>query len=396
MLQGLTDATRTEFSILFDKYYPITVHVVDETGREFQPHWSQIVSRDFSRTEILKVEFQQLNFAAEHFLIIKDTSGVELDRRLFSTIDLERSDVKVAVVSCMNDYLHRKGVWQALTTQQPDYIFIIGDSVYADMVSQIETDPADPKQLWTRFAQTRNKLQIYKEKRLIPILAIWDDHDFGINNGDRHYKYVLESQENFLNFFAQSSQLECVEKGPGVSMKFSAFGKNFYFLDGRSFRSNKTDTDETMFGEAQNLWLFRHLNSDHKPSWLINGSQWFGGYLEKESFEYTMPLSFKKFLDRLRDCRTPVQFVSGDVHFSEIMEIEPEILNYPTIEITSSSIHSLTFPGWHYTKRNPRRVEATSSHNFNIVHFQGEALDKFQGQIVCMGSSGRPKYQYSF
>lgn len=397
IVQGLTDLDHAEFSILFDQYYPIVAEVIKADGTVVTPSWSQVVAKDFSRSQLLKVEFSQLDPSAEHQLVIKDpSSGAEWDRRIFKTVDLNSPTAKIAIASCMNDYLHRRAVWQSLITQSPDYIFFVGDSVYADMISQIETEPADPKQLWTRFVQTRNKLQIYKEKRLIPILAIWDDHDFGINNGNRHYSYVTESQENFLSFFAQGSQLDSIERGPGLAFKFSAFKKNFYFLDGRSFRSEDKEVDPTMFGSAQEQWLFSHLQNDKTPSWLINGSQWFGGYLEKESYEYTMPLSFKRFLVNLKSTNVPVQFISGDVHFSEIMEIESEILGYPTLEITSSSIHSLTFPGWHYTKRNPRRVEATSAHNFNVIHFEHSDAKAFNGQAVCLGSSGRPKYVYDF
>lgn len=40
-----------------------------------------------------------------------------------------------------------------------------------------------------------------KLKTTCPILAIWDDHDYGINDGGADYPGKRESQQVFLDFF---------------------------------------------------------------------------------------------------------------------------------------------------------------------------------------------------
>jgi hypothetical protein len=80
-------------------------------------------------------------------------------------------------------------------------------------------------------------------------------------------------------------------------------------------------------------------------------------------------------------------FGSGDVHFSEVMEIEAAELGYPTFEIVSSSIHSYTFPGHENRFSNPRRRASTSSHNFVI--FEGIfGEDSIEGTVSAW-SGGR-------
>lgn len=34
-----------------------------------------------------------------------------------------------------------------------------------------------------------------------PMIGIWDDHDFGINDGSKAYTYRKESQQIFLDYF---------------------------------------------------------------------------------------------------------------------------------------------------------------------------------------------------
>jgi hypothetical protein len=61
-----------------------------------------------------------------------------------------------------------------------------------------------------------------------------------------------------------------------------------------------------------------------------------------------------------------VVFGSGDVHFSEIMSVDPKYLGYRTYEYTSSAIHSLNLPV-KLIYRNPRREAFTWHHNFLII-----------------------------
>ena len=33
-----------------------------------------------------------------------------------------------------------------------------------------------------------------------PVIGVWDDHDYGVNDGGKSFKYRLQSQKMFLDF----------------------------------------------------------------------------------------------------------------------------------------------------------------------------------------------------
>jgi hypothetical protein len=123
----------------------------------------------------------------------------------------------------------------------------------------------------------------------------------------------------------------------------------------------------------QEDWLMKSLAEAATPTWLLNGSQFFGKYLEKDSFEGRHPYQFKRVLEKLRSIEAPVVFGSGDVHFSEVMRIEKPALGYETFEITSSSMHSLTAPWVNIRKTNPRRIATTWHYNYVVVQARAQA-----------------------
>ena len=47
------------------------------------------------------------------------------------------------------------------------------------------------------------------------VFAIWDDHDYGINNGDSSYQYKLDSKQIFTQFWDQQKQSEKISRGGG-------------------------------------------------------------------------------------------------------------------------------------------------------------------------------------
>ena len=76
------------------------------------------------------------------------------------------------------------------------------------------------------------------------------------------------------------------------------------------------------------------------------------------------------------------------------MQIEEKILGYKTFEVTSSAMHSFTFFANHLRKKNPRRIDAKSRHNFTILHldnssakfkFNSTAYDKDGDKMISKG-----------
>ncbi|MCK6598414.1 MAG: hypothetical protein L6Q37_08630 [Bdellovibrionaceae bacterium] len=317
-----------------------------------------------------------------------------IDSRFFKSLNSDKLQYRIALVSCMDAKLHKPQMWQSLLQQQADLILFIGDSVYADA----ETNgPANGFHLWRSFANSRFTLDIYKWRYLVPILSVWDDHDFGHDNSGNFYPYIKESTINFKTFFAQDYQVSPnLTHGPGISSAFKLGSLLIILLDGRSFRHHPGTQDLFgMFGLKQETWVYQVIKNHPGPILLVNGSQWFSDSGVGESFNHDYTENFKQFITHLKSLNKKILFASGDVHFSELISIPKNILGYQTYEITSSAMHSLTAPGIPQFFKTKNSFLSTWRHNFNLLDFRTTSFGN-QFSIACMGESNSAFYKYSF
>jgi alkaline phosphatase D len=205
---------------------------------------------------------------------------------------------------------------------------------------------------------------------------IWDDHDYGKNNGGSDYKYKLASKKIFKDFSLNENS-EISEDGLGVGFKLKLANINFLFLDDRFYRDKKYH-----FGQKQEEWLFKNLeasknaqkakNEDREPSQsvIISGDQFFGKYHPFESFEGNHPENFKKFIEKISNLKSTPLLISGDRHISELQKIDLSP-NKKIFEITSSPIHSSLSPEFTLKQfPNPHRVWAVANkNNFCVLTF---------------------------
>ncbi len=361
IMQGMTDETSAQFSLLLPKTIKWEFEVLRNDGAKTQLDFTTgVASRPYSSFAAFKLTVEGLELGHTYILQIKDEAGRMQDEREFMALDLSPRPVRIGMLSCILDLFHRDDIWEQLARQNPEIVMFLGDNVYADRTSLINKSPADEKQLWERYVLTRNRVAFYFQRKLVPVLATWDDHDFGADNAKADYRYKDESRVIFETFFAQNPR-PALLGGPGIAKRFSAFGADFFFMDGRTFRGPEGGR---MFGESQESWLLKNVNP--RPSMILNGSVFFGAYTGGESYEGSYAEDFAPFLKKLSRTQGLFSFVSGDVHFSEVMDIEAEKLGYPTVELVTSSMHSYTFPGHQYRFTNWRRRMTTGSHNFVI------------------------------
>ncbi len=383
-LQGMTDETSTQFSLILPRNDRWVYEFSEVGSRILLPFQSSVHTRDPSAYAVHKISLRGLQLGKRYRLKIRNIADTIHDEREFSTLDLSRRSVRLAFVSCAMDHLHRADIWQRLAEREPELIFFLGDNIYADRRSLWDkVDEADPDMLWSRYMETRLRVSFYFQKKLTPVLAIWDDHDFGGNDIGAEFPYVKESQEYFNVFFAQD-RARSLTKGPGIARRLTAFGADFFLLDGRSFRQ----VGRSLLGDEQRAWLESQLQP--RATVLLNGSMFFGAYAsDAESYEGQHREEFASLREALKIRGSLAAFVSGDVHYSEIMRIEADQVGHETFELVSSSIHSLTFPGHHDRYHNERRLAADSNHNFLI--WEGEfGEDRVQGEVTCVSSTFEP------
>ena len=89
----------------------------------------------------------------------------------------------------------------------------------------------------TKYAKLKADTGFSKLMKTCPVLATWDDHDYGANDAGADYAKRVESQEIFLDFWGDASDSPR-RKRPGVydSHVFGSKGNNvklcFGVLDG--------------------------------------------------------------------------------------------------------------------------------------------------------------------
>lgn len=362
ILQTGTNESTAQFKILVGSREPLAYQIVFPTGRK-------VVVSPSDRY----VHPSWTNFAVDHLLVtglrpntdyklqvIDAGSGTVRDERVFSALDRSKRRGKVAYISCMNDDFAdvQKKMWRVVANQNPDVVFLIGDAVYLD-----GRNSSDERGLWRRHLEVRRALELFRWKRLRPVISIWDDHDYGTNDGGAEFPLKFAVRTMFEAMFG-SMPIAGLEKGPSLALEANFFGQSYFLMDDRFFRG-KGWRGGSHWGDEQEGWFFERLKRRNQPAFIMNGSQFFGAYHGWESFEREHPTQFNRVLTELSRETNPVVFVSGDRHFSEVMKIEKSKLGYETLEITSSSLHSNDSFG--LEGYNPRRILFSNRYNFVLV-----------------------------
>lgn len=396
VVQGSTSADQTFISVLshskqgdLDYYYSVEakgskkIRVLSFLKKK-SPDGKRVVEQ---------VHIKNLDPFQTYKLFIQNKKGHVLDERSFKSLNLSKRNIRLGVVSCTDDHISAAtDMWSSYLNKFADVNFMIGDNVYADRLDDGMVQTATPEQLWTRYAQTWDRLYFYHSSSLSPTYYLWDDHDYGKNDGGSAYKYKEQSLDIFWTFHPGGEIKDRYQKTMGAGSVLKAFGQDFMFIDGRFFRD--ADKNGSRWGKAQTDKVIDMIKkTQSKLVWLIQGDQFFGAYHPFESFERGHSKDFKKTLKRLKSSKKKVIFVSGDRHLTEVMKIEKAILGYPTYEITSSGLHAKVFPGSFKRHPNPRGdVGASGVFNFTVIEFDREKLKDLKFKVISYGAKNWTHY----
>lgn len=383
VMQGATSQTETQFRVLVKTNHLYRYFIIEGLGgvkREVAPRSRNGVAT--SQAAIDHIFVDHLEPDTTYWLEIQTTSsGQASERRQFSTLSaraVQGETLRVALISCLNDrYVDDQSeMWAAVAKSAPEIMIFNGDSCYVDQRANGTVEG-----MWSRHVTTRRMLDVFKWDRLVPIFTTWDDHDTGVNDSDESNPYLGVAHEYFASMFA-SDPVKGYDASKGLAFSFTTHGMRFVFLDGRS---NKNET--RVFSTDDEHWIENQIATSAGPVWLVNGQQFFGGYLMgAESVERTAPDQLSRIMAMGARAKVPLVLCSGDVHFSELMEIEKDQMGYRTYELTSSPLHSRTFPGHQFRSYNQRRLESTSRYNFVAVEMRAKAPEIVEFEAVCMGA----------
>lgn len=228
-----------------------------------------------------------------------------------------------------------------------------------------------------------------------PVIGIWDDHDYGINDGDRLYRHKDESQQLFLDFIGEpDSSPRRSQRGIYTTHDFGDV--KFILLDNRYHKDPYGSPGGTLLGPEQWTWLQHTLESStSRFNIIVAGIQMLPTDLPRMEYFNRFPHEREKLLDMiLNSGASGVLLLSGDVHFGELNQVlctnDEDSEDFVRLdEITSSGMtHSLenfrdgglfaryAFRIWNAVLPfafRPIRHEFTGEFNFGTLVFDWQA-----------------------
>jgi alkaline phosphatase D len=185
------------------------------------------------------------------------------------------------------------------------------------------------------------------------VSVIWDDHDYGINDGGSSYPLKKQAQLMYLDFWNISSGDERRKREGIYTNKFiniDGFTVNLILLDTRYFRSDldKTisinsvykknlDANSTILGNEQWTWLEETINKTADLVIISTSIQLLATSHRFEKWS-NFPYEYIRMKRLLKQSKIPVLIISGDRHQGAIYEEDN------LFEITSSSLNKVLSP----------------------------------------------------
>ena len=277
---------------------------------------------------------------------------------LLTTFSIHSQETyKIALGSCLHQD-HPAPIWDAVKDNNIDSFFFLGDNIYGDVPSGL------PWKLKRSYDKQKKVLPSWLMSKQIHV--IWDDHDYGKNDGGGSYRFKEYAQDLYIDFWEiPDDDPRANREGIYYQQLQNINGLRVLFvgLDTRYFRSNIKEKDDvylpnlepdaTFLGDEQWEWLTDTLKQEHDLLILASSIQVLATEHRFEKWS-NIPSERNKLLTLLESLDSRVIVVSGDRHraglyqYNDITEITASSLNRPTYSEETDSL----LLGKTYTENN--------------------------------------------
>jgi alkaline phosphatase D len=316
----------------------------------------------------------------------------------------ERTLTRIAFGSCAKESKDQP-IWQAVLDKHPDLFVFLGDNVYGDT--------RDMEVLRGKYAQLAAKPGFRRLKETTPLVAVWDDHDFGENDAGADYPFREESRRIFLTFWEEPTGSPRWERdGIYAAYVFGPPGRRVQVLM-PDLRYNRTpvlkldlagtdyevwarekavaglpvpgpyarnpDPAATMLGKRQWAWLEAQLQVPAEIRIIASSLQVLADLPGWEAW-INYAHDHQRLIDLLRRTRAEgVIFISGDTHYAELSHLNLNV-PYPLWDVTSSGLTEV----WPVVPPNANRVGAVLREpNFGLIEIDWSGRDPLLRLKVC-------------
>jgi len=260
---------------------------------------------------------------------------------------LAQDRTRIAFGSCISQD-NPQNIWYTVDSFKPQVFVFLGDNIYGDT--------EDMNLLKAKYDKLFSKPGLQQLMKKTQVLAVWDDHDYGLNDGGKEYPKKEESKQIFLDYFKEPKESErWKHEGIYHEVVMGPQGKKvqFILLDNRTFRDKLcrvttdedcygeygkcTDTTKTMLGEQQWKWLEKVLKEPADIRIVCSSTQFLVDFNGWEAW-VNMPHERERFMQLIEKTKAEgLFFISGDLHYAELSKLDRPSC-YPLYDLTSSGM----------------------------------------------------------
>jgi alkaline phosphatase D len=299
----------------------------------------------------------------------------------------------IAFGSCA-DQEHKQPIWSAINAEQADLFIFLGDNIYGDT--------EDMAVMQAKYAQLEANPGFTELRNTTPVIATWDDHDFGVNDGGIEYAMKEQSRKLFLDFWKElpNSQRRLRKDGIYTSYLFGPAGRRVQviLLDLRWNRTPLTKvatqaeadervsrkmgpylpdsgSDSVFLGQEQWSWLAEQMQQPADIRIIGSSVQVLPEFTGWEAWA-NFPQERERLFSVIGDANGGQTFlISGDTHWSEFSRVDDKV-GYPLWELTSSGLTE----EWKDVSPNRHRVGAAYDEaNYGLIEI---SWDQPQPQLT--------------
>jgi alkaline phosphatase D len=289
-------------------------------------------------------------------------------------------------------------IFRTMADMPSDFMLWLGDNVYFR-----ESDYSSVAGMSYRYSYQRRHPDIQLLLKSRPNFAIWDDHDYGSNDGNKTFALKESSLVLFKNYWGNKSYGE--KDNEGIYSTFQQSDCEFFLTDNRYYRCPNQIKDsiggnpncaKEFFGKEQLSWLKNSLlSSDATFKFIAVGNQVLNDNTDKESMRH-YTCEFNELIAFITDYKIEgVVFLTGDRHFSEVNFYQPN-KGYKLYDITSSPLTSgvVNLTG-KPELNNPNRVPNTlvAENNFTRISVEGQGVDR-KLKMITLNKLGEVKAEF--
>jgi alkaline phosphatase D len=302
-----------------------------------------------------------------------------------------RALTRIAFGSCCHQDKDQP-IWETVLAARPELFVFLGDNIYGDT--------RDPAVLRSKYAQLAAKPGFQRLRSTTPVLATWDDHDYGENDAGGEYPMKEESRRCFLEFWGEPADSpRWSQDGIYTSQVFGPPGKRVQVIL-PDLRFNRTaiarldlgtqkyqeweeakksagelvpgpyarspDPAATMLGDRQWDWFEQQLRIPAELRIVASSLQVLADFPGWEAW-INYARDHQRLIETIRRTRASgVVFISGDTHYAELSKLDVNV-PYPLWDLTSSGLTEV----WPVDVPNANRVGGhVREPNFGLIEIE--------------------------